>query len=88
MPASPWRTLRKSDRPIVALTRDMDLSRYGLIEGHAYTVLGVTTDAAGTRVVLRNPWGNDGPLRQGPNDGVITVSWAVFSRTMQGFCVA
>jgi len=71
-------------RPAIALTKNMSLSRYGLVSDHAYTVLAVN----GTTVTLRNPWGTDGPKVQGANDGVITISWAVFSSVMQGFCVA
>jgi hypothetical protein len=71
-------------RPAIALTKNMSLSPYGLVSDHAYTVLAVN----GTTVTLRNPWGTDGPKVQGANDGVITVSWAVFSSVMQGFCVA
>ncbi len=70
--------------PVIALTKNMDLSHYGLVTDHAYTVLAVS----GTTVTLRNPWGTDGPTVQGANDGVFTISWAVFSSTMQGFCVA
>ena len=40
------------------------------------------------KVILRNPWGSDGPLRQGADDGVITIKWEVFSQVVQGFCVA
>ncbi|HEY1379943.1 MAG TPA: C2 family cysteine protease, partial [Gemmataceae bacterium] len=70
--------------PAIALTKNTDLSRYGLVEDHAYTVLAVTA----TSVKLRNPWGSDGPRTQGADDGIITLSWDVFSRVMQGFCVA
>jgi hypothetical protein len=71
-------------RPAIALTKNMNLSQYGLVTDHAYTVLAVN----GTTVTLRNPWGTDGPKVQGANDGVIAISWAVFSSVMQGFCVA
>jgi hypothetical protein len=74
--------------PTIALTMDTNLTAYGLIQDHAYTVLSVTTTSAGTKVTLRNPWGTDGPKRQGADDGVITLDWSVFSRVMQGFCVA
>jgi hypothetical protein len=74
--------------PTIALTKDMDLSAYGLIDGHAYTVLGVTGGPGGTKVVLRNPWGSDGPVQQGANDGIVTISGDVFGRVMQGFAVA
>jgi hypothetical protein len=70
--------------PAIALTRDMDLSRYGLIADHAYTVLAVN----GTSVTLRNPWGTDGVRPQGANDGVITISWSTFTTVMQGFCIS
>jgi hypothetical protein len=71
-------------QPVIALTKNTNLSQYGLVTDHAYTVLAVS----GTTVTLRNPWGTDGPKVQGANDGVITISWAVFSAVMQGFCVA
>jgi hypothetical protein len=71
-------------KPAIALTKNLNLSQYGLVTGHAYTILAVN----GTAVTLRNPWGTDGPKVQGANDGVITISWAQFSTVMQGFCVA
>src|SRR5207244_444187 len=70
--------------PTIALTKSAGASTYCLIADHAYTVLAVS----GTTVTLRNPWGSDGPRPQGANDGVITVGWDVFSKVMQGFCVA
>jgi hypothetical protein len=73
-----------SKKPAIALTKNMNLSGYGLVTDHAYTILAVS----GTTVTLRNPWGTDGPKVQGANDGVITISWSVFSTVMQGFCVA
>lgn len=76
-------------RPTIVLTRPGELSGYGLIDDHAYTVLSVQRNANGlTTVTLRNPWGADGPVRQGADDGVITISWDVFRTTMMGFCVA
>jgi hypothetical protein len=85
--ASDLATLRAAiagRRPAIALTKNMNLSQYGLVTDHAYTVLAVN----GTTVTLRNPWGTDGPKVQGADDGVISISWAVFSSVMQGFCVA
>jgi RTX calcium-binding nonapeptide repeat (4 copies)/Calpain family cysteine protease len=70
--------------PVIALTKGSGLDRYGLIEGHAYAVLGVR----GNQVTLRNPWGYDGPIRQGADDGVITVSWDVFRAAMMGYAIA
>lgn len=78
-----------ANRPAIALTRTGSLSSYGLIEDHAYTVLSVQTNSSGaTTVTLRNPWGSDGPIRQGADDGIITISWNTFRATMLGFCVA
>ena len=64
--------------PVIALTKNLNLAQYGLVTDHAYTVLAIT----GTTVTLRNPWGT------GSADGVVTISWSVFSTVMQGFCVA
>lgn len=76
-------------RPVIVLTRSGSLSSYGLIEDHAYTVQSVQVNSAGaTTVTLRNPWGADGPIVQGANDGIITISWDAFRQTMTGFCVA
>src|SRR5262249_52799661 len=79
------RRLVNGGRAANAPARGADPTAAGLIESHAYTVLGVSADG---QVTLRNPWGSDGPQVQGANDGVVTVSWDVFSRVMQGFCVA
>jgi hypothetical protein len=83
-----------ANRPTLALSHNtgevpgLNLASLGVVSGHSYTVLGVRTDTAGTWVTLRNPWGTDGPIVQGANDGVITLSWGVFSAVMQGYCVA
>jgi hypothetical protein len=81
---STLKTAVAGKQPVIALTKNMDLSQYGLVTDHAYTVLAVS----GTTVTLRNPWGTDGPTVQGANDGIFTISWSVFSSVMQGFCVA
>jgi hypothetical protein len=76
-------------RPTIVLTQGDGASQYGLIDGHAYAVLGVRSDGrGGWQVVLRNPWGIDGPVQQGADDGIISVSWQVFQATTQGFTVA
>ena len=76
-------------RPTILLTRAGDLDQFGLIDGHAYTVLAVNPDGrGGATVTLRNPWGSDGPVKQGADDGVITLSWDVVRGTTQGFVVA
>jgi hypothetical protein len=78
------KTALAGKHPVIALTKNTNLSSYGLVTDHAYTVLSMT----GTTVTIRNPWGTDGPKTQGADDGVITLSSSVFSAVMQGFCVA
>ncbi|MFO0810167.1 MAG: hypothetical protein U0746_16220 [Gemmataceae bacterium] len=79
------RTAANAHRPAIALTNGSGAEKYGLISGHAYTVMAVSADG---KVTLRNPWGTDGPLRQGADDGLVTVSWDAFRTTMQGFVTA
>ena len=47
-----------------------------IVEGHAYAVLGVDTDASGnfTGLRLRNPWGVDGAGNDGADDGYVTLT--------------
>lgn len=48
-----------------------------LISYHAYTVMGVVTDATGKPIAMqvRNPWGYDGAGNDGnPSDGIVTVT--------------
>ncbi len=58
-----------------------------LVRKHNYTVVGV--DRAARRLVLRNPWGYDGgeTTSGNPSDGIITVTWAQFKGSMQGYNV-
>jgi hypothetical protein len=72
----------------------------GLAPYHSYTVMAVRSDADGTYVVLRNPWGFDnGEVRddRGANlpwyamgdgtDGYVRVRWDDFKANMgQGIC--
>ena len=52
-------------------------------------MLGVRSDGrGGWLVTLRNPWGIDGPVQQGADDGIVSVTWQVFQATTQGFTVA
>ena len=59
-----------------------------LVADHAYTVLGIRSDAAGTRVRVRNPWGVDGPNVASGTDGAFDLPWATFSRAMTSYCLA
>ena len=47
-----------------------------IVEGHAYAVLGVETDASGnlTGLRLRNPWGVDGAGNDGADDGYVSLT--------------
>jgi hypothetical protein len=49
-----------------------------VIASHAYSVVQVIADAAGTlkSLVLRNPWGMDGAGSDGRNDGYVTLTAA------------
>jgi RTX calcium-binding nonapeptide repeat (4 copies)/Calpain family cysteine protease len=75
----------------------------GLVFSHTYTVAGMGTDARGTYVDLRNPWGVDAQtgaltgwsaadqayFTQGnPNDGRVRVSWAVFEQAFSTLVAA
>ena len=62
------------------------MTTHKLESKHVYAVVSVDMNAH--TITLRNPWGSDGPRQQGADDGVITVSWAVFGQVMQGFCAA
>lgn len=57
-----------------------------ILAGHAYTVLSID---ANNDVTVRNPWGIDGgavPYGDA-NDGIITLSWDEFSRSMDRYWV-
>ena len=75
-------------RPTIVLTRGGSLASLGLISNHAYTVRSVQTVGGVTTITLRNPWAADGPIVQGANDGIISITWDVFRTAMAGFCVA
>lgn len=79
------RAVVNGHRPAVALTNVSGAEQYGFVSGHAYTVMSVSADG---KVTLRNPWGTDGPQRQGADDGLVTVSWDTFRAAMQGFVTA
>jgi hypothetical protein len=55
-----------------------------LVPNHAYPVMRM--GSAGN-IVLRNPWGIDGgqTASGSPTDGLITISWADFSRSMVAY---
>lgn len=57
-----------------------------VIREHNYTV--VSVNEAARTITIRNPWGIDGGSGSGdPNDGLITISWADFKGSFQGYNV-
>ena len=75
----------------------------GLVFGHAYTVTGSGTDARGTYVDLRNPWGVDAQTGALANwsagdqsyftkgdatDGRVRVSWGTFQQAFATLAAA
>ncbi len=82
-----------SRRPQIALTKPngtmtAELTRLGLITSHAYAIVGFGVKNGQTTVRLRNPWGTDGPVTFGPNDGIIEIAWSDFRRVMLGICIS
>jgi hypothetical protein len=61
-----------------------------LLSNHAYTVVGVITDAAGTAtgLRLRNPWGEDGAGSDGSDDGYVTITAQQALDSLAGVCTA
>jgi hypothetical protein len=81
-------------KPMIALTRpegsaaSADMRRVGVITSHAYSVVGFGSSNGQTTVKLRNPWGTDGPVKYGADDGIIEISASDFRKVMLGFCVS
>jgi hypothetical protein len=82
-----------ANRPLIALTRPTnstlaaDMTRLGLITSHAYSVIGLGSQNGELTVRLRNPWGTDGPVLYGIDDGIIEIKWSDFRRVMLGYCI-
>lgn len=82
-----------NNRSQIALTRPTgsmttEINRLGLISSHAYAIVGVAVKNGQTVIRLRNPWGSDGPVTIGANDGIIEIAWADFRRVMLGICIS
>lgn len=83
-----------SNRPTIVLSRPQnstvaaDMTRLGIITSHAYSLVGFGLKNGQTTIKLRNPWGTDGPVLYGTNDGIIEIYWSDFRRVMLGFCMA
>ncbi|MFN4241770.1 MAG: C2 family cysteine protease [Tepidisphaerales bacterium] len=80
-----WVSRMLADGHIVTLGTRPRLSELGLVPNHAYQVEGVVLDDSGRAVglLVRNPWGWDGPA----GDGRHTVDARVVLRAVSAFAV-
>lgn len=89
--------LQRASEPIVAGTSAGDprtmFTRYGLVPGHAYSVIGAYEDEnQQLHVRLRNPWGQGEPggrfgsvtANDGSNDGIFSMPMTDFITTFEG----
>jgi hypothetical protein len=78
-------------RNVVACTPASGPIHSTLVGNHCYTVMSVQYNTLFRQytVTIRNPWGNDGSTSTSgdPNDGVITILWGDFSRSMSAYAV-
>jgi hypothetical protein len=74
-------------RPLAAGTHGekgpVHYTNTGVLGDHAYSIVGYQQEGDKRFVVLRNPWGDSEPRRNGPNDGVFKLP---LERFMQLFC--
>ena len=64
-----------NDHPTTYSTRVI-AANSPLVSDHVYTVSSVNRNAAGAivSITLRNPWGTDGPVQHGADDGYVTLT--------------
>jgi hypothetical protein len=68
--------------------KTFDYDKFGMVEGHAYQVMGVGTDDAGNKVVsLRNPWGETEPGNDGKDDGEFKLPLNQFAVLYQTYSI-
>ncbi len=87
-PAKVWNLLTeatKDHRPMAAGTWSQDdfklnYEKVGLVDGHAYSVLGASEQDGKQMVTLRNPWGEQEFGNDGKNDGTFTMSFDDFRK--------
>ena len=74
----------------VTYATDVPSAGAPLVGSHAYSVVGVDTDASGNPVSirLRNPWGVDGEGNDGADDGYVTVTAHQALVSLMGVCSA
>jgi hypothetical protein len=83
-----WDIISAGDRAHYIMTAGCYNSEYGLVSGHAYTVLGVNEDTH--RIVVRNPWGSEqytGPGSDQDDDGKFEVPLDVWMNNFYEFTV-
>ena len=57
----------------MALSQPYAATEKGIVEDHAYTLLGTEEKNGQQLVKLRNPWGSGEPGRDGKDDGTFTM---------------
>jgi hypothetical protein len=75
-----WKQLQavsNASTAVVALSKPWNPGQ-GMVEDHAYSVLGISTKNGERFVTLRNPWGETEPGRDGKNDGIFTMKLSEF----------
>jgi hypothetical protein len=81
--------LAAETKPTVAVTGIAGAYKAnGLVEDHAYTVLGASEKNGERFVKLRNPWGQFEPKGNGPDDGVFELSLAEYKKFFVYSCAA
>jgi len=58
-------------------------AKLNLVDGHAYTILGVSTQNGQPTVQLRNPWGTEGYEGQGESNGEFSMPLSDFAQLFQ-----
>ncbi len=90
--ATAFAKLQDADaRPTVAVTHagpKKAMQREGLVEDHAYTVLGAFVRDGERYVRVRNPWGSFEPRGNGADDGEFVLSFESFKKRFAYACRA
>jgi hypothetical protein len=63
--------------------KTFNYDKYGLVDGHAYTVMGVSEENGQKYVSLRNPWGEKEPGNDGADDGEFKMKLQDFAVLFQ-----
>lgn len=85
-----WQTIKSADDKNYVMTAGCSDSYYGLIDGHAYSVLGVSETEDGRMIQVRNPWAEEyyyGPGKDQDNDGIFYVAVDIFKDAFSDFTI-